>query len=158
MNLKICLSHVFCWRCGSILVSYAGDGSFESFQWKIFFSLNSANSVKISRENSIITMVRYSLDPKNGQLSRHWSVLVLLKLGQFSPERAETGSSGATGCEMWIANFNVKAWKTIEHKLHKICRSLKFCKITGKRAHVSLSLNGMVLLQQNVYPLKWWIK
>ena len=58
-----------------------------------------------------------------------------LKFGHFSSERKETESSGATESEVWIGDFNVKARKTIEHKLHKIWRSLKFCKISGKRAH-----------------------
>ena len=58
-----------------------------------------------------------------------------LKFGHFSCELKETGSSGATESEVWIGDFNVKARKTIEHKLHKIWRSLKFCKISGKRAH-----------------------
>ena len=45
-------------------------------------------------------------------------VLVLLNFPAFSPELAE--SLGATEIEVWICNFNVKAWKTTEHKLHKI--------------------------------------
>ena len=46
-------------------------------------------------------------------------VLVLLKFGQFSPERKGTGNSGVTETEAWIGNFNFKAWKTAAHKLHK---------------------------------------
>ena len=69
------------------------------------------------------------------RLNINRGVLVFLKFGQFSPERKETGSLGTTESEVWIGNFNVKAWKTTEHKLHKIWRSLKFCKISGKRAH-----------------------
>ena len=38
-------------------------------------------------------------------------------------------SSGTTESEVWIDNFNVKAWKTTKHILHKIWCSLKFCKI-----------------------------
>ena len=66
---------------------------------------------------------------------RFWGVLVFLKILHFSPERKETGGLGATESEVWIGNFNVKAWKTTEHKLHKIWHSLKFCKNSGKRAH-----------------------
>ena len=44
-------------------------------------------------------------------------------------------SSGATECEVGIGNLNVQAWKTTEHKLQEIWRSLKFCKNSGKRAH-----------------------
>ena len=33
-----------------------------------------------------------------------------------------------TWSEVWIGNFNVKAWKPTEHKLHKIWRSLNFAK------------------------------
>ena len=53
-------------------------------------------------------------------------VLVLLKCWQFSSELTKTGSSSATECIVWIGNYNVKAWKTTGHKLHKIWRSLKF--------------------------------
>ena len=49
-----------------------------------------------------------------------------LNLWQFLAKLKETGSLGATESEVWIANFNVKAWKTTEHKLHKIWCSLKF--------------------------------
>ena len=49
-------------------------------------------------------------------------VLVLLNFSHFSSERKETGSLGVT------ESFSVKAWKTTEHKVHKIWRSLKFCK------------------------------
>ena len=62
-------------------------------------------------------------------------VLFLLKFGIFSPERKETRCLGTTETEVWVGNFNVKARKTIEHKLHKIWHSLKFCKISGKQAH-----------------------
>ena len=47
-----------------------------------------------------------------------------LKFGHFSCELKETGSSGSTESEVWIGDFNVKAWKTTKHKLHKIWRSL----------------------------------
>ena len=42
-----------------------------------------------------------------------------LKFGHFLREFNETGGSGATESEVWIGNFNVKARKTTEHKLHK---------------------------------------
>ena len=35
-------------------------------------------------------------------------------------------SSGATECRVWIGNCNVKVWKSTEHKLHNIWRSVKF--------------------------------
>ena len=50
-------------------------------------------------------------------------VLVLLK---FWVNSQKLGSSGATECRVWIGNLNVKVWKSAEHKLHKIWRSLKF--------------------------------
>ena len=50
-------------------------------------------------------------------------MLVLLKIWVNSQK---TWSSGATECRVWIGNCNVKVWKSIEHKLHNICRSLKF--------------------------------
>ena len=46
-------------------------------------------------------------------------VLVFLNFSHFSPELKETGSLGATESEVGIGNFNVKARKTTEHKLHK---------------------------------------
>ena len=65
----------------------------------------------------------------------HWGVLVFMNFSHFSAELKETGSLGATESEVWIGNLNVKAWKTTEHKLHKIWCSLKFCKNSAKRAH-----------------------
>ena len=37
--------------------------------------------------------------------------------------------------EVRTGNLHVKAWKTTEHRLHKIWRSLKSSKISGKQAH-----------------------
>ena len=47
-NLRSRLSHVSCWRCGSILVSHRRGGRFEPFYCndKYFVSLNSPNAVK----------------------------------------------------------------------------------------------------------------
>ena len=69
----------------------------------------------------------------------------------FSPERKETGSLGATESEVWIGNFSVKAWKTTEHKPHKIWRSLTFCKISGKQAHPSdhVAVNRLSALREH---------
>ena len=67
-------------------------------------------------------------------------VLVLLKFGQFLHEHKETGSSGATESGVWIGYFNVKAWKTTEHKLHKIWHSLKLCKISENEHTPGLDL------------------
>ena len=64
-----------------------------------------------------------------------WGVLVFLKFEQFSSELTKTWSSGATECGVWIGNCNAKVWKSTEHKLHNIWRSLKFCTNWGKRAH-----------------------
>ena len=62
-------------------------------------------------------------------------MLIFLNIWHFSPEHTQTWSLGATESEIWIGNFYVKARKTTKHKLHKIWRSLQFCKISGKRAH-----------------------
>ena len=67
--------------------------------------------------------------------SKNRGVLVLLKFWYFSPESAETWSLGAAESEVWIGCFSVKAWKTTEHKLHKIWPSLKFCKNSLKNEH-----------------------
>ena len=56
-------------------------------------------------------------------LNLSWGVLVLLK---FWVNSQKLGSSGATECRVWIGNCNVKVWKSTEHKLHKIWRSVKF--------------------------------
>ena len=69
-------------------------------------------------------------------------VLVFLKFEQFSSELTKTWSSGATECGVWIGNCNAKVWKSTEHKLHNIWRSLKFCTNWGKRAHPS---NGLAV-------------
>ena len=41
-------------------------------------------------------------------------------------ELTKTWSSGATECGVWIGNCNVEVWKSTEHKLHNIWRSVKF--------------------------------
>ena len=41
-------------------------------------------------------------------------------------ELTKTWSSGATECRAGIGNCNVKVWKSTEHKLHNISRSVKF--------------------------------
>ena len=58
----------------------------------------------------------------------------------FSPERKESGSSGATESEVWKGNFKGIAWKTTKHKLHKIWSSLKFCKHSGNKLIPGLGL------------------
>ena len=73
--------------------------------------------------------------PPTGRLllrTVHILLECILVLVNFSPECAETGCLGATESEVWIGNFNVKAWKTTEHKLHKIWCSLKVCKIMAR--------------------------
>ena len=55
-----------------------------------------------------------------------WGVLVFLKFWQFWSELTKTWSSGTTECGVWIGNCNVKVWKSTEHKLHNIWRSVKF--------------------------------
>ena len=52
-------------------------------------------------------------------------MLVLLKLGHFSMWTQRNWEFRRHRNEVWIGNFNVKAWKTTEHKLHKIWRSTK---------------------------------
>ena len=41
-------------------------------------------------------------------------------------ELTKTWSSGATECGVWIGNCNVKVWKSTEHKLYNIWRSVQF--------------------------------
>ena len=41
-------------------------------------------------------------------------------------ELTKTWSSGTTECGVWIGNCNVKVWKSTEHKLRNIWRSVKF--------------------------------
>ena len=67
--------------------------------------------------------------------SRRLGVLVSWNLDIFHVNSKETESWGATEIKVWIGNFNVKVWKTTEHKVHKIWHSLKFCKISGKWTH-----------------------
>ena len=50
-------------------------------------------------------------------------VLVLLTFWHFSSELTETWISGATESGVW---------KSTEHKLHKIWRSVKFCQLSAK--------------------------
>ena len=62
-------------------------------------------------------------------------MLVLPNFPHLSAECTETGSANITQSRVWIGNFNVKAWKTTKHKLHKIWRSLSFCTKSRKQAH-----------------------
>ena len=90
-------------------------------------------------------------------------VLVLLNFSHFITERKETWSLGGTESEVWIINFNVKAWITTEHKLHNICCSLKLCKISGKRAHPWDEMNMTTLNKEGIregYKTRgegWWV-
>ena len=90
----------------------------KQVQWKMYFF---RPAISFTLRNFIVSAYLASV------------VFVFLKFWHFSPERKETGSLGATGSEVWIGNFNVKAWKTTKHKLHKIWRSLKFCKNSGNK-------------------------
>ena len=76
---------------------------------------------------------------------KNWGVLVFLKFAQFSSELTKTWSSSATECGVWIGNCNVKVWKSTEHKLHNIWRSLKFQQNehTPAMKHNNLSQNFM---------------
>ena len=44
--------------------------------------------------------------------------------------------------EVWIGIFNVKAWKTTKHKLHKIWRSLKFFQKFQENEHTPAQMIG----------------
>ena len=48
------------------------------------------------------------------------------RFAEILSELTKTWSSGTTECRVWIGNCNVKVWKSTEHKLHNIWRSLKF--------------------------------
>ena len=48
------------------------------------------------------------------------------RFAEILSELTKTWSSGATECGVWIGNCNVKVWKSTEHKLHNIWRSVKF--------------------------------
>ena len=59
----------------------------------------------------------------------HWGGKSLQFLGcacfaEILSELTKTWSSGATNCRLCIGNCNVNVWKSTEHKLHKIWRSL----------------------------------
>ena len=48
------------------------------------------------------------------------------RFAEILSELTKTWSLGTTESEVWIGNFNVKVWKSIEYKLQNIWRSLKF--------------------------------
>ena len=48
------------------------------------------------------------------------------RFAEILSKLTQTWSSGATECRVWIGNCNVKVWKSTEHKLHNIWRSVKF--------------------------------
>ena len=50
---RSCLSHVSCWRCGSILVSNVRDSRFQPFYCDDKYFCHRMNSVKTLWENSI---------------------------------------------------------------------------------------------------------
>ena len=53
-------------------------------------------------------------------------ILGCARFAEISCELAKSWSLGATECRVWIFNCNVKVWKSTEHKLHNIWRSVKF--------------------------------
>ena len=57
------------------------------------------------------------------------------RFAEILSELTKTWSSGATECGVWIGNCNVKVWKSTEHKLHNIWRSLKFQQNEHTPAH-----------------------
>ena len=65
------------------------------------------------------------------------------RFAEILSELTKTWSSGATECGVWIGNCNVKVWKSTEHKLHKIWRSLKF----QQNEHTP---------GETVCTLRWW--
>ena len=76
------------------------------------------------------------------------AVLVFLNVCQFSAECKETWTSGATESGVWIGNFNVKTWKTVEHKPYKIWRSLNFAKFE-ENEHTPRILRKIPMWHQN---------
>ena len=48
------------------------------------------------------------------------------RFAEILSEHTKTWSSGVTECRVWIGNCNVKVWKSTEHKLYNIWRSVKF--------------------------------
>ena len=76
------------------------------------------------------------------------------RFAEILSELTKTWSSGATECGVWIGNCNVKVWKSTEHKLHNIWRSLKFQQnehTPGKQYLKSISV--IISLQL----LKFWM-
>ena len=89
-----------------------------------------------------------------------WGVRILLKFWQFSSELSKTGSSGASECGVWIGNCNVKVWKSTEHKLHKIWRSVKFEQNEHTPAGISWGDYLVIVLYSAVadpgFLRNWW--
>ena len=56
----------------------------------------------------------------------YWMNLGCARFTEILSELTKTWTSGATECRVWIGNCNVKVWKSTEHKLHNIWRSLEF--------------------------------
>ena len=61
-----------------------------------------------------------------GDLDQAGTPLGCARFAEILSELTKTWSSGATECRVWIDNCNVKVWKSTEHKLHNIWRSVKF--------------------------------
>ena len=71
----------------------------------------------------------------------------------FHVNSEKLGSSGATECRVWTGNYNVKVWKSTDHKFHNIWRSLKFFTNSGKWAHTcDMWLSNKIHLNLNPYP------
>ena len=81
---------------------------------------------KQSRRTWIFTQISKTSTLLSSEITKFRGVLVLPKFWQFSSELTKTWSSGATECGVWIGNCNVKVWKSTEHKLHNIWRSVQF--------------------------------
>ena len=91
-----------------------------------------------------------------------WDMLVFLNFRHFSPERTQTWSLGATESKVWIGNLNVQAWKTTEHKLHKIWRSQKISKHSEKqtcpreapnlKGHANILVDEIFMKKKKIRP------
>ena len=101
---------------------------------KFFFKIQSKFSVQSTTTNIFSMTITTKLFTNQsevsdfpGMCSFSWSFHIFHlntnKLGVYAPQK------------VWIGDFNVKAWKTTEFILHKTWRSLKFCKLSAKRAH-----------------------
>ena len=142
-SLSVCLictkKHFIAMETGLILHNHNSIYFFKGKVFRLFLSNRTVLINTICSKKFLPTVHEHSI--YRHLIDSHIVRFNVLKVSvvsgvcSFSSELTKSGSSGATECRVWIGSFNVKVWKSTEHKLYKMWRSLQFYTNSGKRAH-----------------------